>query len=647
MRPQSTSEGHNGNGDAPITGPEAVQAALEKILASPGFAGSERLSRFLSFAVNETLAGNAEHLKESLIGVRVFGRKPTYDPRIDAVVRTEAVKLRARLRDYYGSTGQDDPLRIDLPKGGYVPQFVVKESARGDSAAVPADRSTADASPSSSSGAKKSLLAGAAMVVVLAAAVIYAVRENSVGPHPGLNSIAVLPFVDLSPAKDQAYFCDGMTEEIIDELTRAGGFRVVARTSSFAFKDKHQDVREIGEKLGVGAVMEGSVRKDGQRLRVTAQLIGVADGYHLWSQTYERELKDVFTVQDEISNAIVQTLRQKLPAPGPAKGQQEDLEAYELYLKGLYHWNRWQKDEVDKGITYFNQALARDPNYAAAWAGLADSYTWLAFYGAAAPTDTMPKARAAAEKAISLNDSLAEAHTSLGYVRALYEWDWPSAQKEFQRAIELNPNSADAHFGYGVVYLAPQGRYDDAVAELRRARDLDPLSLSINTYLGLVLEFDKQPAAAAEQYRKTLDLDPGFAEAHLTLFESYCVRMPKEAAKELEKASRGIPAARIDLSRALLAATQGNRAEALRLIQLSEQRAQSTYVRPTSIASAYVVLGDQKSALKWLEQAYLERDGTLAYLRCSGIFRRLNGVPGYVDLLKRLGLAGAAVSGRS
>jgi len=645
MRPPLTSEGHNGHGAGAPVDPEAVQAALDKILASPGFSSAERLTRFLSFTVSETLAGNADRLKESMLGVEVFGRKPTYDPRMDAVVRTEAVKLRARLREYYETAGRDDALRIDLPKGGYVPQFVPREPAVTDAAATPpAPPAAVPTTPgaAAASNGRKPLLAGALVVLALAAVVFYSQRDHSAPAHLSLSSIAVLPFVDLSEQKDQAYFCDGMTEEIIDELTRAGGFRVVARTSSFAFKDKHQDIREIGRKLGVGAVMEGSVRKDGQRLRVTAQLISVADGYHLWSETYERELKDVFTVQDEISRAIVQTLRQKLPVrtPGPAKGQQEDLQAYELYLKGLYHWNRWQKDEVDKGITYFDQAIQRDPNYAAAWSGLADCYTWLAFYGAAAPTDTMPKARAAAEKAIALNDSLAEAHTSLGYVRALYEWDWPSAQKEFQRALELNPNSAEAHFGYGVVYLAPQGHYDEAVAELRRARDLDPLSLIINTYLGLVLEFDRQPAAAAEQYRRTLDLDPEFAEAHLTLFESYCARLPREAKDELDKASHGIPPARIDLSRALLSAFHGDRAEAMRLVKLSEQRAQSTYVRPSSIAGVYVILGDQETALKWLEQAYMERDGMLAYLRCSGIFRRLDSVPRYKDLLKRVGLAG-------
>lgn len=622
---------------------DAVRAELEKILGSAGFSSAERLSRFLSFAVGETLAGNSDRLKESVLGVEVFGRKPTYDPRIDAVVRTEAVKLRARLRDYYETEGRLDAVRIDLPKGGYVAHFASQEGIAGPLNDEPVAAVIADEHPETAGGGRKALFAGLLIVVALVAAAIYSYRIRPSGARaPALSSIAVLPFVDLSPQKDQEYFCDGMTEAIIDALTQAGAFRVVARTSSFAFKDKQQDIREIGRKLDVGAVIEGSVRKDGQRLRVTAQLISVADGYHLWSETYERELKDVFSLQDEISRSIVQTLRQKLPERSAAtpKPAQENLAAYELYLKGHYHWARWTKDEVEKSITYFNQAIARDPNYAAAWAGLADSYTWLGFYGAAAPTDVMPKARSAAEKAISLNDSLSEAHASLAYVRALYEWDWPAAQKEFQRAIELNPNSADAHFGYGVVYLAPQGRFEEAVAELRRARELDPLSLINTTYLGLVMMFNGQPDAGIEEYKRAFELDPSFAEAHLSLFEAYCSRKDIAGARaELEAASKGgIPETRLDLSRAALRCLEGNRAEALRIVKLAEQRASTSFVRPTSIASVYLRLGDKASAMKALEQAYMERDGMLAYIQCSNSFHELYSDPAYQSLIKRLGL---------
>ncbi len=640
MKPASTSEGQGANGKGPAgVSAELVEAALEKILASAGFANAERLSRFLSFTVHETLAGGADKLKESMLGVEVFGRKPTYDPRMDAVVRTEAVKLRARLKDYYDSEGREDSVRIDLPKGAYVARFSVREAdpvQMAETAPAVLDPASAD-----EGGGRGVAIAGLIVVLALAAAAVYSFRlQRAASRAPSPNSIAVLPFVDLSPQRDQEYFCDGMTEEIIDALTRAGAFRVVARTSSFAFKGKQQDIREIGRKLDVGAVLEGSVRKDGDRLRVTAQLISVADGYHLWSETYERELKDVFTVQDEISRAIVDTLKQKLPqrAGATPKAQTEDIATYELYLKGRFYWNRWRTEGAEKSIGYLNQAIARDPNYAPAWAGLADSYCWLAFFGNVVPTEAMPKARAAAEKAIALDDSLADAHVSLGYIRALYEWDWSGAKREFQRAVEVNPNSPDAHFAYGLVYLAPMGRTDEALAELRRAVQLDPLSLVNNTYLGLVLQFNGQRDAGIEQVQRVLDMDPSFAEAHYELADAYMSkRMYSDAKRELDQVS-GMPEARIDLSRAFMLAAQGDRAGAQRLLRSSERRAETEYVRPTSFASVYLALGDKRSAMKWLERGYLQRDGMLAYLACSRGFDSLRSEPGYLDLLKKLGL---------
>jgi len=243
---------------------------------------------------------------------------------------------------------------------------------------------------------------------VLALSIFWTSRNHAVGDSrvTELSSIAVLPFADLSPNRDQEYFCDGMTEEIIDALSKIPGIRVVARTSSFAFKGKQQDIREIGKRLNVGAVLEGSVRKDGNRLRVTAQLNSVADGYHLWSQTYERELKDVFTVQDEISRAIVNTLQLKLSSrEKPSSTSPESVEAYELYLQGRYHWGRWRTEGAEQALHYFDAATQKDPKYAPAYAGIAYSYCWLGFFGALPPNDAMPKARQAAEKALALDDS--------------------------------------------------------------------------------------------------------------------------------------------------------------------------------------------------------------------------------------------------
>ena len=465
---------------------ESIRAALEKILASPGFANADRISRFLRYTVEETLNGQTDKLKESLLGIDVFGRKPSYDPRVDAVVRTEAVKLRARLREYYESEGREDEIVIDLPKGGYIPAFRHREKPAVEVAAPVA------AEPHRQREWKPAV--ATVLVVAFLATSVYLIskaRTRSAGASsPQLASIAVLPFADLSPDRDQEYFCDGMTEEIIDALAKVNGFRVVARTSSFAFKGKQQDIREIGKKLNVATVLEGSVRKDGNRLRVTAQLNSVADGYHLWSETYERELKDVFTVQDEISRAIVDTLQLKLASSArQPRPPSENVEAYDLYLQGRYHWSRWRSEGAERAIEYFQQAIQKDPNYAAAYSGLADSYAWMGFFGALPPNEAMPKARQAALKALALDDTLAAAHTSLGYVKSLHEFDWPGAEREFKRALQLNAGDSDAHFGYGITYLAPMGRLDEAVREMQTARDLDPLSPITNTYLGLAYQF--------------------------------------------------------------------------------------------------------------------------------------------------------------
>jgi adenylate cyclase len=277
---------------------DAVRAALEKILASPGFASAGRLSRFLRFAVEEHLNGQTDKLKESFLGVELFGRKPSYDPRIDGVVRTEAVKLRARLKQYYDSDGREDELIIDMPKGGYVPAFRLREEKEHQPA------------PQRRIAAWKPALVGFSVFALLFAYVTMRDRSFLTRAQAAeIPSIAVLPFVDLTSHQDQAYFCDGVTEEIVDSLTKMGGFRVAATTSSFAFRTTREDIREIGRKLNVGLILEGSVRKDNRLIRVTAQLINAANGYHLWSETYERELTDVFAVQDEVSRAIINKLR--------------------------------------------------------------------------------------------------------------------------------------------------------------------------------------------------------------------------------------------------------------------------------------------------------------------------------------------------
>jgi len=639
MRSATESSEHNANGaTSPVEiTPDTVRQALEKILASPRFATADRLSRFLRYTVEETLNGQTDKLKESLLGIDVFGRKPTYDPRVDAVVRTEAVKLRARLREYYESDGAEDEVIIDLPKGGYVPAFRTRDKLT-DATPPPITETAAQPTPRR----WMSISAGALIVGVLAVSVYLTTRGHTRSFNPAANdlsSIAVLPFADLSPDRDQEYFCDGMTEEIIDELSKIGGLRVVARTSSFAFKGKQQDIREIGRRLNVGAVLEGSVRKDGNRLRVTAQLNSVADGYHLWSETFERELKDVFNVQDDISKAIVNTLQVKLSNRATPQNASPSIEAYELYLQGKYHWSRWRTEGAEQAIHYFDAAIQKDPKYAAAYAGLADSYSWLGFFGALPPNEAMPKARAAAEKAIALDDSLSSAHGALGYVKALYEFDWPSAEREFKRAIQLNSQDADAHFGYAICYLSPMGHPQQAVREMQIARDLDPLSPIENTYLGLAYQINGNHTQCLEQYRRALELDPNFPEAHLSLANEFLGHEnTKDFFAEIDKAKDLAPESRIDLMRAFAYALDGKKAEALQLVHKWEHPEGGGFVRSTQISSVYAALGDKEQMYTWLDRAYANRDGMLVYNYHQACYRPFRNDPRFLALENKLGL---------
>jgi serine/threonine-protein kinase len=619
---------------APEISAESIRAALEKILASPGFANADRISRFLRYTVEETLNGQTDKLKESLVGIDVFGRKPTYDPRVDAVVRTEAVKLRGRLREYYESEGREDEVVIDLPKGGYIPAFRHREKPS------PHVEAPVLAEPLRARAWQPAI--ATILVVAILATSIYLfskARKRSAAAGSELASIAVLPFADLSPDQDQEYFCDGMTEEIIDALAKMNGFRVVARTSSFAFKGKQQDIREIGKKLNVATVLEGSVRKDGNRLRVTAQLNSVADGYHLWSETYERELKDVFAVQDEISRAIVDTLQLKLASPGrQSRPSSANVEAYDFYLQGRYHWSRWRSEGAERAIEYFQQAIQKDPNYAAAYSGLADSYAWMGFFGAMPPNDAMPKARQAALKALSIDDSLAAAHTSLGYVKALHEFDWPGAEREFKRALQLNAGDSDAHFGYGITYLVPMGRLDEAVHEMQTSRDLDPLSPIANTYLGLAYHFVGNRAESATQLRKALELDPGFVEARLELANLSIDQQDfKEFYSQLDLAKELAPESRTDLMRATGYAIEGKKTEALQLVHKWEKPPGGVFVRSTSIANVYAILGDKAQMYAWLERAYADRDGMLAFVNLQGVYRPYRSELRFIALRKKLG----------
>jgi len=430
-------------------------------------------------------------------------------------------------------------------------------------------------------------------------------------------SIAVLSFTNMSADPEQEYFCDGMAEEIINALTHIESLKVIARTSAFAFKGKHEDVRKIGKKLNVETLLEGSVRKAGNRLRITAQLVKVCDGSHFWSERYDRDMEDVFAIQDEISLAIVDKLKGRLLGEEKAalvKRYTENLEAYNLYLKGNYFSQMWTVEGFEKAIECLEQALQKDPNYALAYAGIAYVYFFRAFFGNFPPKEAIPKAKTYLKKALDIDENLAEAHALLGKIRTMYDWNWVLAEQELKLALELNPNSSIIHLHY-CDFLSVTGQHEEAIIEVKRARELDPLSININANVGERMYFAGQFDRAIEDLQKTIAMDRNWFYSHLLLGLSYLGKsMLKESIVELEKASDlsgGAP-----LVVVMLASTYyrtGKKTEAEKLFNSLKERAKDEYIPPSFLFVIHKVRGDMELAFKWLERACEDRDIYLPY----------------------------------
>ncbi len=468
-------------------------------------------------------------------------------------------------------------------------------------------------------------------------------REAKIEEIKWQNSIAVLAFADLSPQKDQEYFCDGMAEELINSLTKIKDLKVVARTSAFSFKGKEIDVREIGKKLSVNTILEGSVRKAGNRLRITAQLINVADGYHLWSERYDRDIEDVFAIQDEISLAIVDKLKLKLLREEKVnllKRYTDNLEAYQLYLKGRYFWNKRFEIGLKKGLEYFQQAIERDPGYTLAFSGLADCYNLLSWYGNFPQKESYQKAKEAALKALEIDDMLSEAHTSMAFSKMLSDWDWASAEKEFKRSIELNPKYSTAHHWYAF-YLFFRARFDEAIAEMEKALELDPFSLIINCDFGWVLYYARQYDRAIEVLEKTLEMDPNFVSAHSFLGRVYLQKsMYKEALSEFQKEkdpSRGWMQ-NVETLFGIAYMRTSKKKEAQQILDSMIERTKQEYVSPYHIALLCFTLGEDDLGFEWLDKAYKERDHWLLYLNAEPMFDTVRSDPRFTKLLKKIGL---------
>jgi TolB-like protein/DNA-binding winged helix-turn-helix (wHTH) protein/Flp pilus assembly protein TadD len=486
------------------------------------------------------------------------------------------------------------------------------------------------------------LLAGVAGLAIFSAVLaLYRARSATGAKQPPIKSIAVLPLTNLSGDPTQDYLADGMTEALIGRLSEIHNLRVVSRTSATRFKDTHLSVSEIAKTLHVDAIVEGSVIRDGSRIRVQAQLIRATTDEHFWSEAYDRELRDVLSLQSDVAQSIAQRVEVTVTGEEHARissAPTVDPEAYEAYLKGRYYWNKRTAAGMPRAALYFQQAITKDPGYGAAYSGLADCNSGLAWHGFMSPAEVLPRAYAAAQKAVEIDPQSAEAHASLALV-LLHKWDWPDAEVEFKRALELNPHYANVYHWYGD-YLSIQGRHDDALIEAKRALELDPLNLMIGTWLGLRYYLAGRYDLAIEQSRNTVDLDPNFAAAHLILGESYMRRgKHKEALDELQKATTlsgdsPLYMAQVGVSLAVA----GEKKEALRVIRELQDISGKRYVSPYGIAQIYAALNDKEQTYKWLETAYDDRAVWMSYLAVDPAFDSIRSEEHFRDLLRRVGL---------
>ena len=459
---------------------------------------------------------------------------------------------------------------------------------------------------------------------------------------PKIQSLVVLPLENLSKDPEEEYFTDGMTDQLITNLTQIGALRVISRTSAMRYKGTKKSLPEIARELHVDAVVEGAVMWVGGRVRISAQLIEAPTDHHLWAASYERDLRDVLSMQEEVTRAIVSEIRVKLTAQEQARlanSHPINPGAYQLYLKGRYHWNKRSMEGFQKAIEYFQLAAAKDPTYALAYVGLADTYTYFSFFDVVPPREAMPKAKAAAASALEIDNHLGEAHVSLGYVSYMYDWDWAAAGKHFERALTLNPAYSRAHTFYPF-YLSSLGRSEEALAVAKRSLDLDPASPAVSHSLTVQLYLARQFDQAIEQSHKTLELDPNFAISYATLGEVYISKgMYREGLPTLETyyaLSRGRA-----MSLALLGhahARLGERSQALRILDQLEAASKERYTPALSFAVAYAGLGEKDQAFAWLEKAYEERTSRLSYLKVEPLWDPLRSDPRFADLVRRIGL---------
>jgi len=569
-----------------------IQYHLNQILASRSFEQADRLKRFLSFVVQETLAGRGDQLKEFILGVEVFDKDSSFDPRNDPIVRVQARRLRSRLERYYANEGQRDAIRIELQKGSYTPVF--------RQVMLPISR-TMVASP-----------------LLLR------------------NTIAVIPFEDFSPHHDLEYLCKGISLEIIQALSAVEHIRLIAWTNgSVTQESNHSDA---------ALYVTGSVRKFDDYVRVTAHIIDVASKCYLWTESIDGPINKPLFVQEATAQKVAEKIRRDLAnirglhsSHYPA----ENLAAHNLYLQGRYHLNQRTEEGLRKAVEFFEKALVEDSQYFLAYAGLADAYGLLGHYGVLAPAEVWTKTAYNASTAVSLCDSSAEAHTSLAHVRATQDWDWAGSEREFRLAIKLDPRYATAHHWFGISCLAPLGRLEEALQELLVAQALDPISPIIARDVAIIYYYQRDFDAALEQCDHTIGLNPYFSEAYWTL------GLIQEQRKDFEEAAAAFQRAiqlspnspRMHAGLARIRAMSGGKKEAEEILRRLQEMVTRRYVSPFEFASVYFALGKVERAFEWLQKAVQDRCFELVGIKVDPRFDFLKTDSRFTYIVEQLGLA--------
>jgi TolB-like protein len=635
----------------PVSNPEEfsperlglVRDHLKDVFASKAFAGSKRAQDFLQLIVEHALAGRLDSLRERMIGAEMFGRRVDYDTANDAVVRVKATEVRRKLAQYYQESTKPPLVRIELPSGSYVPKFHWESLPEPLPGPHPEDHPLAPPEPSTMAAPgetfrQRSVVAGTLAALALIAAIGYIgfkVWPRRSPLEPEHHAIAVLPLQNLSGDPRQDYFADSMTEELIADLGQVSASRVISRTSTMTYKGTSKTLPQIARELGVDTVVEGSVLRQGNQVRITAQLIDAKTDHHLWARSYVRDLNDVLTLQAEVARTIAGQIRIAVTPEERARltrPRTVDPEAQELYLQGMQALGTGNPGSA---IGYFQKAIDKDPNYAQAHAALANSYGWMGEAGWMPYSEAFPKEKAAAIKAIALDEALPEGHVQLAQAAMDLDWDWATEGKEFKRALELNPNSAAVRWAYSN-YLERMGRLPEAISELQLALQLDPISSRAyhNTAFGYYYARQYDQALLQMQHASALHHEP--AELIFPVAVIYVEKgMYEEAIQQFQKLGDQ-PHALGHMGNAY--ARMGREAEARKMISELQKHVQNTGVGRYEIALVYAGLGEKDEAFAWLEKSFAARDKGLTYLKIDPCLDPLRSDPRFQDLVRRVGL---------